>query len=133
MKKKGFPVRLIYLLGFAVIFLLEILIALYVDDAFIRPYGGDILVVILLGCLYRSILPRGSLWLSGGLFVFATAVEVAQYFQFVDRIGLGHITFFRILLGTSFAWADIWSYGAGCLIFLAADFLLQRKAARKAK
>ena len=29
-----------------IIFFIEVLIAKFVDDAFIRPYGGDILVVI---------------------------------------------------------------------------------------
>ena len=127
MKEKRLPKRWIYLLGFVVIFVLEILIALYVNDRFIRPYGGDILVVILLGCLYRSIRPQGSLWLSGGIFLLAVGVEIAQYFNFVELIGLGHIAFFRILMGTSFACADIWSYGAGCVIFLGMDWLLQRK------
>ena len=125
--KKSLSPRCTYLLSFVVIFILEILIALYVNDRFIRPYGGDVLVVILLGCLYRSIRPRGSLWLSGGIFLLAVGVEVAQYFNFVELIGLGHIDFFRVLMGTSFAWADIWSYAAGCAVFLAADWLLQRK------
>lgn len=123
--------RYIYLIGFVVILILEILIALYVNDRFIRPYGGDVLVVILLGCLYRSIRPRGSLWLSGGIFVLAVGVELTQYFHFVDLLGLGDITFFRILLGTSFAWADIWSYGAGCVFFLAMDWLLQTKGKQR--
>ncbi len=126
MKDKRFPLRLIYITGWLLLFVVEVLIALFVDDRFIRPYGGDILVVILLGCLYRSFRPRGSLWLTGGIFAFAVAVEIAQYFHFVDRIGLGHIAFFRTIIGTSFAWKDIWSYGAGCLVFLLADWLLQR-------
>ncbi len=112
-----------WLLTAGVIFGLEILIALYVDDAFIRPYGGDILVVILLGCLVRGVFPKGGLWLGGGIFLFAVAVEIAQYFHFVDWIGLGHIPFFRILLGTNFAWGDLWSYGVGCVIFLLVDWL----------
>ena len=127
MKEKGLQQRWIYLLTFVVILILEILIALYVNDRFIRPYGGDILVVILLGCLYRSIRPRGSLRLSAGIFILAVIVEIAQYFNFVELIGLGEIEFFRILMGTSFAWADIWSYAAGCAMFLGMDWLMQRK------
>ena len=63
------------------------------------------------------------------IFVLALGVEIAQHFNFVDLIGLGHIRFFRILMGTSFSWADILSYGAGCVIFLLMDWLLQRKQA----
>lgn len=35
---------------------IEIYIGAYVRDAWIRPYGGDFLVVILLYCLLRSFL-----------------------------------------------------------------------------
>jgi hypothetical protein len=129
MEKEKRLCRFIYLTGFVALLILEILIGIYVDDRFIRPYGGDILVVILLGCLYRSIRPLGRLWLSGGIFVLALGVEIAQHFNFVDLIGLGHIRFFRILMGTSFSWADILSYGAGCVIFFLMDWLLQRKQA----
>lgn len=131
MKKTSLKPRYLYLMSFVGILILEVLIALFVDDRFIRPYGGDVLVVILLGCLYRSIRPKGSLWLSGGIFLLAVGVEVAQYFNFVELLGLGHIGFFRILMGTSFAWADIWSYGAGCGGFLVMDWLLQRKMVAK--
>lgn len=117
--------RLLWLAGAVVLLVLEVLIGLYIDDGFIRPYGGDILVVILLGCLFRSVFPKGRLWLSGGIFLFATGVEVAQYFDFVDWLGLGDIPFFRILLGTSFAWGDIWSYGVGCILLLLMDWLLK--------
>lgn len=129
MKKEKRLHRYLYLTGFVALLILEILIGLYVDDRFIRPYGGDILVVILLGCLYRSIRPRGKVWLSGGIFLLALTVEIAQYFNFVDLIGLGHIPFFRILMGTSFSCADVLCYGAGCVIFFVMDCLLQRKKA----
>lgn len=127
MKKGKMNRRYIYLGGFVLLLILEILIGLYVDDRFIRPYGGDILVVILLGCLYRSLRPCGNLWLSAGIFVLALGVEIGQFFNFVDLIGLGHIPFFRILMGTSFSWADILSYAAGCVIFWTMDWLLKRK------
>lgn len=118
--------RFIWISGFVVLFAFEILIALYVDDIFIRPYGGDILVVILLGCLVRSVVPKGRLWLSLWLFLFAMAVEISQYFSLVDLLGLGHISFFRTLMGTDFAWGDVWSYGAGCILFFLWDWLLQQ-------
>lgn len=117
--------RLIWLAGFAVLLVLEILIALYVDDTFIRPYGGDILIVMLLGCLVRSLYPKGKLWLSLWLLLFTVAVEISQYFSLVDRIGLGQIGFFRTLMGTDFAWGDIWSYAVGCIFFFLADWLLR--------
>ena len=39
--------RIFYIISFLVIFCIEVLIALYVRDRFIRPYVGDMLVVVL--------------------------------------------------------------------------------------
>ena len=86
--KNRLPSRYFYLMSFVMLLVLEILIALYVDDRFIRPYGGDVLVVILLGCLYRSVRPRGSLWLSGGIFLLAVCVEITQHLRLVELLGL---------------------------------------------
>ena len=75
--------RASYALAFAVILVIEILIALFVKDSFIRPYGGDILVTVLLCCFIRMIfmdkLPLLPLW----VFIFAVTVEVLQYFDIV--------------------------------------------------
>ena len=39
--------RIFYIISFLVIFCIEVLIALYVRDNFVRPYVGDVLVVVL--------------------------------------------------------------------------------------
>ena len=50
--------RLIYGVATLVIFLVEFLIARYVHDSFIRPYVGDVLVVILLYTFVRIFVPE---------------------------------------------------------------------------
>lgn len=120
--------RMGYVIASAVILLVEVLIALYVRDAFIRPYGGDILVTVLLCCMVRVIFPDKCRLLPLWVFLFAVAVEVAQYFNIVTLIGLGDITFFRVLIGTSFAWLDIVCYGIGCLVFLASDIVIRMRS-----
>ena len=49
--------------------------------------------------------------------VFATAVEVAQYFDVVKLVGLEHNAFISTIVGRSFSWKDILCYAAGCLAF----------------
>ena len=113
--------------GLAALLLLaaEVLIALFVRDSFIRPYGGDILVTLLICCAIRVILPRGyRLPMGGGVLLFAILVEIGQYFGLVYLLGLGHIKFFRILIGTGFSWWDMVCYAAGCVLFVAGDALL---------
>ena len=117
--------RLGYGLAALLILVAEVLIALFVRDRFIRPYGGDILVTLLICCAIRVILPRGyRLPIGVGVLLFAVLVEVGQYFGLVYLLGLGHIEFFRILIGTGFSWWDMMCYGAGCVLFVAVDALL---------
>ena len=107
--------------------ILEVLIALYVHDSFIRPYFGDVLVVILLYCLVRTVYPPGWRWLIPALFVFAVLVELSQLIPLVSLLRLDHIRFFVIVMGTGFSWGDIVCYAAGCL-FVAGMEVLERMA-----
>ena len=119
--RKG--IRVGYAIASFLILVAEVLIALYVRDAFIRPYGGDILVTLLLCCMIRIVLPRGyRLPIAVGVLVFAVLVEVGQYFGLVYLLGLGHIGFFRIIIGTGFSWWDMLCYAVGCVLFAAMDY-----------
>ena len=118
--------RMWYAIAFIVIFAIEVLIALFVRDSFIRPYGGDILVTILICCFARILFPQKIRSLPVWVFLFALAVEIGQYFDFVTLLGLGEIRFFRILLGTSFSFFDILCYGIGCLIFYMCEKLIPK-------
>ena len=105
--------RIIYLLVFLLFLTIEILIALFVHDQFVRPYIGDMLVVVVLYFLVRVLLPEGYIWLPAFLFVFATGVEILQYFNLVELLGLSGNKFMRVLLGSVFDVKDIVCYGVG--------------------
>jgi hypothetical protein len=117
----------LYALIALVIFVVEVLIALYVDDRFIRPFGGDILVVILIACIVRIFSPDKIPLLALWVFIFSVAVEIAQYLDVVSLLGLQDITFFVIIIGTSFSFIDIACYAVGCAIFFIAEKLIHRK------
>ena len=124
MKRRIRP-RTAYALCSAGIFLTEVLIALFVRDDFIRPYGGDVLVTVLICCFVRIFFTKIRflpLW----VFLFAAAVEVGQAFDFVSLMGLGDIAFFRILLGSTFSWADLVCYAAGCALFFGMENFIFR-------
>ena len=114
-----------YILAFALLLTVEILIALFVRDDFIRPYGGDILVTVLICAAVRILFPTGIRFLPLWVFLFAAGVEIGQYFDFVTLLGLGDIAFFRILLGSTFSFADLLCYAAGCVLFLLGEKLLR--------
>lgn len=119
--------RVYYSLMFIALFVIEIIIALYVRDSFIRPYGGDVLVTVLLCCFLRIFIPNRCKLLPLFVFLFAAFVEVLQAINIVALLGLQNIRFLRILIGTTFSVADIICYAVGCLIFFLIDYLLQRE------
>ena len=110
-----------------IILVTEVLIALYVRDTIIRPYGGDVLVVVFIGCVIRAVLPFKIKYLSVYLFLFSFSVEIGQYFNYAKLLGLDKYEFFRILLGTSFSYIDIVCYAVGCAIFALLDAVLMKK------
>ncbi len=119
--------RKYYILSSFILLLAEIFIALFVDDAFIRPYGGDILVTILLCSVVRAVLPEGGKNMPLWVFFFAAGVEVMQYFDIVSILGLSDIPFFKILIGSVFSWEDIICYGVGCVVFMMTERYLSVK------
>ena len=119
--------RIIYSVATLILLLIIVFIALFVRDDFIRPYGGDVLITIFICCFVRIFFQGKIKLLPIWVFLFAVAVEVGQYFGIVDIIGLGHIRFFRILIGTSFSWADIICYAVGCGVFALAELTTRCK------
>ena len=95
------------------VLLVEVGIALFVHDAVIRPYVGDFLAVGLVYCFLRSVLKPAVLPLAFLALLVAYAVEVGQYFQVLDWLGLRHSRVARVLLGTAFSWLDLLTYTAG--------------------
>ena len=121
--------RSIYLLAFCGLLATEIVIALFVNDAFVRPYVGDMLVTLLLCCLCRVIVPNNVRLLPVYVFIFAAGVEIGQYFDLVALLDLENNRILSIALGRTFSWLDIGCYAGGC----AAAFLVDQIIIRRSK
>ena len=109
--------RIVYAAIFALLLLVEIGIALFVHDRFIRPYFGDVLVTVLLCCLCRVVIPKGMPLLPVYVFLFAVFVELTQYVDLVGLLGWEDNTLMATIMGRSFSFWDIVCYGAGCFVF----------------
>ncbi|ROR23446.1 uncharacterized protein DUF2809 [Mobilisporobacter senegalensis] len=115
--------RIINFLIFATLFVIEILIAVYVHDNFVRPYLGDVLVVALLYFFIRIIIPEKTRFLSIYIYLFAVAIEFMQYINLVTILGLENNRFARIIIGSTFDWMDILCYGVGAILLLGGDMI----------
>lgn len=119
-----------YALAAVILLVCEILIALYVRDDFLRPYGGDILVTVLLCCLLRAVSPTRIPYLPLWVFLFAAAVELAQALGIASLIPPGW-TVVRVIVGSSFSAWDLVCYAVGCLLFSGTVWLLSALKIRK--
>ena len=118
MKKR----RITYAALFAIIFLIELYIALYVHDDFVRPYIGDVFVTALICCFCRIFFPRGIKLLPLYVLIFSFLVETAQYFNVVTLLGLQDNALACTIIGTSFSHIDLVCYAVGCGLFGVAEF-----------
>ncbi|MDP3679941.1 MAG: DUF2809 domain-containing protein [Flavobacterium sp.] len=113
------------------LFLLETVIALFVHDNFIRPYFGDFLVVMLLYCFLKSFI-NVSVWAAAGLvLLFSFAIETAQYFNMVEKLGLQHYKIAKVVLGNSFAWMDLLAYVLGILAVISIEKFIPKQENKK--
>ena len=106
--------RIVYALITAVLVAVEVMIALFVHDGFIRPYMGDILVVCVVYAFVRIFIPETCWLLPLFVFFFAAGVELLQYFDIVQRLGFKGNAFLRVLIGSTFDFKDIGCYAIGC-------------------
>ncbi len=105
-----------YLALTILLFVTEVLIALFVHDSFVRPYMGDALVVILIYCLVKSFLNLPVYLACLLTLAFAYTIEFLQYLQIIESLGLEKSTLARIVLGTSFSRLDLLAYTVGIFI-----------------
>ena len=80
-----------YALAFLLLLGVEVVIALFVHDRFVRPYLGDVLVVWVVYAFLRTLFPTGLPWLPAGVAIFAALVEVGQAWSVLNRNTLGDV------------------------------------------
>jgi hypothetical protein len=116
-----------YLLLAAIFFAVEVGIALFIEDAFVRPFVGDVLVVVLIYCFLRTFLNRAAWKIALGVFLFACVIEILQYFDYVARLGLENNRTISTILGRTFAGKDFIAYLAGFLLIIAAEKIFNER------
>lgn len=104
------------LLGLAaLVFIIEVMIALYVHDRIVRPFVGDVLVVVLLYCAAAAI-AGPSVALARGVLVFSFTIEGLQALDYVALLHLQHVRVACIVLGRTFEWTDLVAYVVGYFV-----------------
>lgn len=107
---------------FAAVLGIEILIALFVHDGFVRPYLGDVLAVVCVYFFARVILPEKPRYLSLFVTAFAFLVELVQLTTLSEALPSP----LSVIVGGTFDFKDLACYLVGGAIC----FLVDKKTAR---
>ena len=118
-----FVFRKNYFLLTIILLFIEICIAVFINDRFIRPYLGDFLVVILLYCFVRSFFNVPVNQTAIGVLIFAFVIEGLQYIQLVNILGLQDSKLAGVVLGNSFSWMDMLTYVLGIALVMAYEIV----------
>lgn len=127
----GRTLHRVYLCAAALIFLLEIIIALFAHDRLIRPYLGDSLAVILVYCMVRAFMPCSVIQSLAIAMAIACAIELGQLFGLLSFLGLEHNMLARLVLGSGFDLKDFLAYACGICAAGAWEGLLVRMRASR--
>ncbi|WP_373055940.1 DUF2809 domain-containing protein [Zunongwangia sp. H14] len=111
-----------YFISFLMLLLIEISIAIWIKDDFIRPYLGDFLVVILIYCFLMTISNLSVLRALMIVLLFSFAVEFFQLINIVKVLQYQPPKVVMIVLGSSFSVWDLLAYTLGILFTAGIEF-----------
>ena len=111
---KASRINVKYAIAFAILLCIEIMIAKYVHDDFVRPYVGDVLIVILIYCFLKIFL-KTTKHLPIWIFLFSVLTEMVQLLDLPGMLGINN-KIILIIVGSTFDPVDIFCYFIGCTI-----------------
>ena len=119
-----------YFILFFVLLAIELGIALFVHDRIVRPYLGDVLVVILIYSFLLGFVELPPRKAAMGVLLFAFLVEGLQAMDLIALLGMEDSVWMITLLGNSFSWADMGCYvlGYGLILLMEAHRMKSRNS-----
>lgn len=85
----------------------------------LRGFGGDVLAVIWLYCLFLAALDAPAHWLAGAALACGLLIEFGQFLAATFHWQIGNRAL-RIVLGATPDWLDVLAYCIGFALILAA-------------
>ena len=122
MKKKT------YMISAIMLFLSEIAILMFWEkNLFIRGFVGDVLAVIFLYAVIKSVVNIKILYGAVLSFLVGAVLEIGQYYNFAEKINMQNNRIFTVIFGANFDWKDILAYFIGGLIVIAVEKIITVK------
>ncbi|WP_146743733.1 DUF2809 domain-containing protein [Aequorivita sp. CIP111184] len=106
-----------YLILFIILLLLELAIAYFQFNSFIRGFLGDVLVILLLYSFLKIFIKNNVLKTAVSVLAFAYFVELLQLFKLVEKLNI-QSEILLIIFGSVFDFWDLLAYFLGFLLIL---------------
>ena len=116
-----------YFIGFTLLFLIEVAIAIFFKTGFIRHTIGDFLVVILMYCFFKIFIKGYIISTALTTLFIAYVIEFLQLTDFLIYFGLGKNKWANLIFGNSFSIQDLIAYTLGVVLVLGVELKLIRK------
>ncbi len=104
-----------YLTAFAILFTMEVLIAIFLKGGFIRHTFGDFLVVMMLYCLIKAFIAIDNVKLALFVLVFAYVIEFLQLADLLNFLDMKGNRLATLILGSHFSIGDLIAYTLGVI------------------
>ena len=122
-----------YFFLFVIVLMVELFIAVFVQDKFVRPYLGDFLAVILVYTFLKSFTTFSVYAAAIFSLLFAYFLEILQYFSIIKKLSLEDYKILTVVIGNYFEWSDMIAYTFGIATVIAAEAYFGRKNASSVK
>lgn len=110
-----------YFIVFTVLLLIEVCIAVFLKDGFIRFTVGDFLAVMLLYCLFKSFIHTHSVHIAIVALLMAYGIEILQLANLTEYGVLIEHKWVSLILGSHFSVQDLMAYSLGIVSVLYLD------------
>lgn len=117
-----FKLNKTYLTLCIILLCIEIVIAKFLTQGFIRYTFGDFLVVMLLYCFFKSFVNTKPIYVAIGVLIISYIIEFLQYFRLLDLLNLQNNTLAKLILGSTFQVSDLVAYTLGIITVLIIEY-----------
>ncbi len=114
-----------YFIIFVVLLLIEVLIASFIKEGFIRSVFGDYLVVILLYCFIKSFIKVKSIYVAISVLILAYCIELLQLTNLLEVLYLKEYKAANLILGNTFQFEDLIAYTLGIATILFINYKMK--------